>query len=136
MRGAWQACGARVIEMGAAEHDAMFRRGQPPAARPVASRSSMSLLPRADAASLLGHAGGGLSRRQPRIAASHPEMWRDICLANRDALLGELDALSGRARPPRRGASERSDGETLERAFERRARRGGRGGAWTPSERP
>jgi prephenate dehydrogenase len=27
-----------------------------------------------------------------RIAGSSPEMWRDISLANRDALLGELDA--------------------------------------------
>jgi len=26
-----------------------------------------------------------------RIAASHPEMWRDICLANREALLVELE---------------------------------------------
>jgi len=26
-----------------------------------------------------------------RIAASHPEMWRDICIANRTALLGELE---------------------------------------------
>jgi prephenate dehydrogenase len=26
-----------------------------------------------------------------RIAASHPEMWRDICIANREALLGELE---------------------------------------------
>jgi prephenate dehydrogenase len=27
-----------------------------------------------------------------RIAGSSPEMWRDISLANRDALLAELDA--------------------------------------------
>ena len=26
-----------------------------------------------------------------RIAASHPEMWRDICIANKTALLGELE---------------------------------------------
>lgn len=38
---------------------------------------------------LAGHSGGGL-RDTTRIAASSPEMWRDICLANRDALLDEL----------------------------------------------
>ena len=26
-----------------------------------------------------------------RIAASHPEMWRDICISNKTALLGELE---------------------------------------------
>jgi prephenate dehydrogenase len=26
------------------------------------------------------------------VAGSHPEMWRDICIANRGALLAELDA--------------------------------------------
>jgi hypothetical protein len=37
------------------------------------------------------YAGSGL-RDATRIAGSHPEMWRDITLANKDALLAELDA--------------------------------------------
>ena len=40
---------------------------------------------------LFGFAAGGF-RDFTRIASSHPEMWRDICIANRQALLQELDA--------------------------------------------
>jgi prephenate dehydrogenase len=40
---------------------------------------------------LFGFAAGGF-RDFTRIASSHPEMWRDICVANRHALLKELDA--------------------------------------------
>jgi len=45
---------------------------------------------RADAQELFSFAGAGF-RDFTRIAGSSPEMWRDICLANRDALLTELD---------------------------------------------
>ena len=44
---------------------------------------------RADAAQLFGYAAGGF-RDFTRIASSHPEMWRDICIANGDRLLQEL----------------------------------------------
>jgi prephenate dehydrogenase len=43
-------------------------------------------------------------------------MWRDVCLANRDALLGELRQYQDEL--ARLGAAlEQSDGEALERAF-------------------
>jgi prephenate dehydrogenase len=38
---------------------------------------------------LLSFAASGF-RDSTRLAASSPEMWRDICLSNRDALLKEL----------------------------------------------
>jgi len=38
---------------------------------------------------LLSFAASGF-RDFTRIAASSPEMWRDICMANREALLDEL----------------------------------------------
>src|SRR5262245_29420002 len=44
---------------------------------------------RRNAASLFGYAAGGF-RDFTRIASSHPEMWRDICMANRDQLLSEV----------------------------------------------
>jgi prephenate dehydrogenase len=44
---------------------------------------------RPGAAQLFGYAAGGF-RDFTRIASSHPEMWRDICVANRDRLLHEV----------------------------------------------
>ncbi len=41
---------------------------------------------------LLDYAGSGL-RDTTRVAASSPEMWRDICLENRDNLLHMIDAV-------------------------------------------
>ena len=86
----WQACGAEVSRLDAADHDRVF--------------AAVSHLPhflafalvhefaeRADSDQLFGFAAGGF-RDFTRIASSHPEMWRDICLANRAALLIELDA--------------------------------------------
>jgi prephenate dehydrogenase len=122
VRSAWQACGARVTEMSTTEHDAVLA-----AVSHLPHLLSYALVDglagRADSRELFGHAGTGL-RDATRLAAGHPEMWRDICLANRDALLGELrryqDALA------RLGALlEQSDGAGLERVFEaaRAARR-------------
>jgi prephenate dehydrogenase len=125
VRSAWQACGARVTEMTPRDHDAVLA-----AVSHLPHLLSYALVhelaARADAAQLFAHAGTGL-RDVTRLAASHPEMWRDICVANREALLGELrryqDTLA------QLGALlEQSDGAGLERLFEaaRAARR-----AWT-----
>ncbi len=123
VRSAWQACGARVTEMTPRDHDAVLA-----AVSHLPHLLSYALVhelaARADAAQLFAHAGTGL-RDVTRLAASHPEMWRDICVANREALLGELrryqDTLA------QLGALlEQSDGAGLERLFEaaRAARRG------------
>jgi 3-phosphoshikimate 1-carboxyvinyltransferase len=51
-----------------------------------------------------------------RIAGSSPEMWRDISLANRDALLGELDAYLAQL-SNLRGRLAASDGAGLEAVY-------------------
>ena len=89
----WQGCGARVSQINAHQHDEIL--------------SAISHLPHLLAATLMNHivstntkdslddllhfAGSGF-RDFTRIAGSSPEMWRDICLANRELLLKQIDA--------------------------------------------
>jgi prephenate dehydrogenase len=91
---AWKQCGARVSRMDPAEHDAVL--------------ATVSHLPhllafalvhevarRANSAELFSFAAGGF-RDFTRIASSHPEMWRDICVANRDRVLDEVRRFSAK----------------------------------------
>ena len=55
-------------------------------------------------------------RDSTRIAGSSPEMWRDICLANREALLAALDDYLEELELLR-GMIEASDGQGLEARF-------------------
>ena len=68
------------------------------------------------------YAAGGF-RDFTRIASSNPEMWRDISLDNREALLDSLTAFEETLADLRRAVEVR-DGEALETAY-RRAKKGG-----------
>jgi prephenate dehydrogenase len=120
----WQACGARVTRMSAQHHDEVF--------------SAVSHLPhvlaytlvhliasRGNADELFSFAASGF-RDFTRIAGSSPEMWRDICIANRDCIAADIDAfqraLAEVARQVRAG-----DAHALTRVFD--AARGARD-AW------
>jgi prephenate dehydrogenase len=85
---AWDACGARVSRMTPEEHDGVFAAVSH-LPHLLAYALVSELAGREDAARLFGYAAGGF-RDFTRIASSHPEMWRDICLANGDRLLQEL----------------------------------------------
>ncbi len=126
-RAAWRATGARMTALTPQRHDELM--------------ASVSHLPhllafalvdelarRPDAPETFAHAGSGL-RDVTRIAASSPPMWRDIALANRVALGGELAAL-GAALERVAAALAAGDGAALEALFARAAaaRR-----AWTAS---
>lgn len=91
IRGLWQACGAHVSLMAADEHDRVL--------------AATSHLPHVLAFTLMNHLRHGASqpddllrfagsgfRDFTRIASSSPEMWRDICLANRESLLAQIEA--------------------------------------------
>ena len=63
------------------------------------------------------YAAGGF-RDFTRIAASDPTMWRDISLANQQAILGGIDRFAERLNHMR-DAIARGDGECVMRSFER-----------------
>jgi len=114
VRAAWERCGASVFELRPREHDAVM--------------ASVSHLPHVlayalvdqvarhkNAQQLFSYAAGGF-RDFTRIAASHPEMWRDICLANKKALLAELVRYGGKLERVKR-MLERGDARALHALF-------------------
>lgn len=84
----WQTCGANVSEMTAETHDSIFATVSH-LPHLLAFALVDEIASRKNAAELFSFAASGF-RDFTRIAGSHPEMWRDISLANKDALLNEL----------------------------------------------
>lgn len=112
---AWRACGARTAELSAERHDEVFGAvSHLPHA--LAFTLMEMIASRADAAELLSFAGAGF-RDFTRIAGSSPEMWRDICLANRTALLAEIRAFQDRL-STLAAEMEAGDGADIELSFE------------------
>jgi prephenate dehydrogenase len=114
----WEACGARVMAMEADTHDTVL--------------ASVSHLPHflsavfmwqvataADSDLRLALAGSGF-RDFTRIAAGSPEVWRDIFLANRSAVLRELQEVKA-ALSQAELALENAEGEDLRDFLERAA---------------
>ncbi|MGD9850493.1 MAG: prephenate dehydrogenase [Nitrospirales bacterium] len=94
----WEAVGSVVISMDPHDHDWVL--GAVSHLPHVAAFSLMQALHslqkngKTHSMDLLTFSGGGL-RDTTRIAASSPEMWRDVCLANRDNLLLMIDQYVG-----------------------------------------
>ena len=88
VRRAWELCGAAVSEMTPQQHDEVFA-----AVSHLPHLLSFALVhdiaQRDNREQLLSFAASGF-RDFTRIAASSPEMWRDICMSNREALMSEL----------------------------------------------
>jgi prephenate dehydrogenase len=90
VRTAWELCGAKVSELSAEAHDRVFAAVSH-LPHLLAFALVHDLAQRTNSDQLFSFAASGF-RDFTRIASSHPEMWRDICVANRTALIGELDA--------------------------------------------
>jgi len=91
VRAAWQACGANVVSIEPSQHDGV-----------VASVSHlphwvaalfMEYVTQSDDAALKLQTAGSGFRDFTRIAQGSAEMWRDIFIANRPAMLEELRAM-------------------------------------------
>lgn len=86
----WAACGANVSEMAAETHDSIFAAvSHLPHLLAFALVDDIASRPNAE--QLFSFAASGF-RDFTRIAGSSPEMWRDISLANKPALLSEIAA--------------------------------------------
>ena len=90
VKACWTHCGALVRELDPLRHDAIFAAvSHLPHALAFALVAELAARPDGD--ECFGLAGSGL-RDFTRLAGGQAEMWRDVCLANRDALRGELAA--------------------------------------------
>ena len=112
----WQATGGLVYELPLVAHDEIF--------------AAVSHVPHVLAYALINHvsdsnlsddkfamAGAGF-RDFTRIAAASPEMWRDVCLNNRDAILHDLDLYLAHAQQLRDKIAA-SDGDSILTEFTR-----------------
>lgn len=116
IRALWLACGAQVFEMSATEHDGIFAAVSH-VPHLLAYAYMNAVLDKPDAAMCLDFAATGF-RDFTRIAGSHPDMWRDIVLANRTAILADLQSSAARITELAQ-LVENADAEGLRSYFER-----------------
>ena len=116
VRAMWQACGADVIETSIEHHDEVLAATSH--LPHMLAFSLVDTLAKMDAKNEIFDFAAGGFRDFTRIASSDPDMWRDICLANGDALVemikkfsDDLQLLSN--------AIENNDSTYLEEIFSR-----------------
>ena len=111
---AWKACGANVSRMDPEEHDAVLATVSH-LPHVLAYALVYGVAKRNNSEQLFSFAAGGF-RDFTRIASSHPEMWRDICLANRDRVLQELKSYANELGSIRK-LIQKGDAAALEKVF-------------------
>ena len=116
VRALWEVTGAQVDTLDAAQHDRIFA-----AVSHLPHLAAYALVDdlaqREDGDTFFRFAASGF-RDFTRIAGSSPEMWRDIALANREAVLAELDAYVA-ALQALRQAVDAEDADALLKMFSR-----------------
>jgi prephenate dehydrogenase len=110
----WKACGARVSRMDPEEHDAVLATVSH-LPHVLAYALVHNVAKRNNSEQLFSFAAGGF-RDFTRIASSHPEMWRDICVANHDRLLQELQSYANELGSIRK-LIQKGDAAGLEKLF-------------------
>jgi prephenate dehydrogenase len=116
VRALWEAAGAQVETLEAELHDRVFA-----AVSHLPHLAAFALVDelaqRPDGDTFFRFAASGF-RDFTRIAGSSPEMWRDIALANREAVLAELDAYLAALQSLRQAVAG-DDAEALLKLFSR-----------------
>lgn len=129
--GMWRAAGARIREMPPERHDRVFSAVSH--LPHLLAFAFLDMLLDSDDRELKFDLAGGGFRDFTRIAASNPEMWRDICLSNRRALLADIDAFAAVLEHVR-AAIDAGDGAALDPLFDRaRTARAGWGRTYAPN---
>ena len=113
----WRALGAEVVDVPPDLHDRLIAQTShlPHVVAAAVAQVAASAASGASLETLRKLVGKGF-QDTTRIADSRPEIWRDICLTNRENILAALDALSGRLDEARRALQE-ADADALERFF-------------------
>ena len=112
----WKAVGAQVLEMDALHHDEVLAATSH--LPHMLAYTLMDVLGRTpERVEIFRYAAGGL-RDFTRIASSDPQMWHDICLANRAALLSVLERFQGELEQVATAVRD-GDGTTLFELFAR-----------------
>lgn len=110
----WRATGARVEFMTPMHHDhVLAATSHLPHVLAFALVESLSRMSESD--EIFHYAAGGF-RDFTRIASSDPVVWRDICVANREAILAVLERFQSDLDGLREAIS-RGDGDALEAHF-------------------
>ncbi len=90
IRQMWEACGADVVLMGVEQHDRVLAAtSHLPHMLAYALVDCLANMDESE--EIFNNAAGGFADFT-RIASSNPEMWHDICFANRESLLSVLDS--------------------------------------------
>jgi len=120
IRAMWESAGADVSEMSVDEHDSVLAAtSHLPHVLAFALVDALAGDAKAphNIREIFRYAGGGF-RDFTRIAASDPQMWHDITLANRSALLQVLDLFSAHL-GELRAAIDRADSPSIMATFAR-----------------
>jgi prephenate dehydrogenase len=113
----WQATGARVERMAPEVHDGLLARASHLPQIAASALAAALADEYVDGKRAVEFGAGGL-RDTTRIAASSAEMWRDICLTNREAILEAL-RLFGASFAEFERAVEQGNADRLIALFER-----------------
>ncbi|MBM4120097.1 MAG: prephenate dehydrogenase [Nitrospira sp.] len=119
IRAMWEAAGSTVITMAALVHDKVLGAVShlPHVAAFALINALIEVQKTTPALDLKAHSGGGL-RDTTRIAASSPEMWRDIFVWNRENIVEQIELFEQQLQNFKR-LIKAGDGAGIERELER-----------------